>query len=156
VARRAGKNGGKVFESAPQPGLTVEHRLVDRDAPIDGITRFTTPDCSQWLGQEIGYAPISSHFISYVPPIKEGVGYLDTNNGSASVHRNYAIGFQGPGLIDGSGDTENLHQSPGTWNSDSHNCVHEVIKAAKAVGIQLPSLDFNPEGFGFNLPPDSP
>ncbi len=125
------------------------------DAPINAINLFTTTNCSQWVGEQVGYAPSSTTWVTHVPPVKQGPGYLDTDNGSANITRIYAIGFQGPGLIEGLSDIENLYLSPGTWNSDTHNCVHETIKAGNSVGISLPN-DIYPEIFGFDLPPSSP
>lgn len=88
--------------------------------------------------------------------VKVGPGCLSTNNGSADVHRTYAIGFQSKGLIDGLGHTENVNQFPGVWDSLWHNCVHETVITGKTTDIQLPYKinDSTPEEFGRHLPPD--
>jgi hypothetical protein len=125
------------------------------DAPPAAMNQFTSTNNSQWLNQQVGYSPSNAVFISHNPPVKQGPGFLDTDNGSANIERTYAIGFRGPGLIDGLCDTENLFMNPGTWNSESHNCVHETIKAGTSVGVDLPHI-FDPEFFGFDLPPSDP
>ena len=130
-------------------------------APIDGINKFTSTNCSQWLNKEVGYGPVNSSFDCWAclinaTAVKVGPGFLSTNNGSADVHRTYAIGFQTKGLIDGLGHTENVHQSPGEWDSLWHNCVHEAVVIGKTTGIQLPYNlnDSTPDEFGRHLPPD--
>lgn len=127
------------------------------EAPVNILNRFTTAANARWINMELGYSPSNSTFISYFPPIKQGGGYLEQNNGGDStVHRTYATGFQGPGVIDGLGNCEALFENGGTWNSDTHNCVHETIKTGNMAGVPLPSTDPTPEGFGLNLPPSDP
>lgn len=125
---------------------------LSSDAPFSAINQFTTSDCSQWLGREVGYAPITSSYVSHVPPVKQGLGTIDTANGSANIRRIYAVGF--PGLISGLIYTESISNSPGIWNSKTHNCVHETVNAGGAAGVQLPSGGYIPEIFGIDLPPD--
>lgn len=130
---------------------------LDNDAPIEVLNRFTTPDCSRWVNQAVGYGPVTATLISSFPPVKEGPGQLWTDNGSGcDVHRTYVIGFQGPGLIDALNYTQSLSNSPGVWNSATNNCVHKVRSAAHAAGKQLPTDHSSPEFFGFAVPPDDP
>ena len=123
-------------------------------APSAAINQFTSTNCSQWLNQQVGYSPSNAVFISLIPPIKQGPGYLDTNNGDANNQRVYAIGFQG--LLGGLNDTENLYNNPGIWNSSTHNCIHEAVKAGNSAGVSLPTGGYTPEFFGLQLPPSDP
>lgn len=127
------------------------------DASSDAINDFTSINCSQWLnGTGWGYGPDdTAHVIHWVPYEKVGPGKVYAGDGSQTVHRIYACGFQGPGLIDALQYTDNLAQNPGTWDSSSHNCVHEVVNTGNAAGINLPADRF-PEFFGLSLPPNDP
>jgi hypothetical protein len=141
-----------------QNGVQAGHAwwVLINNAPLSAINKFTTPTCSEWLNEQVGYAYLSASFISYFPPIKSGPGTIDLDNGSAySISRTYAIGFQGPGLIDGLNYTEKLKNFPGTWNSKTHNCVNETSNTGNAVGVSLPVDDGTPESFGFTLPPST-
>jgi hypothetical protein len=149
-----------VYDLASHDAGHVWWKLIS-DASVDVINKFTTPDCSQWLNTEVGYAYITASFISYVPPVKQGPGTIDTNNavtGPANIVKEYAIGFQGPRLIDGLNYTESISNSPGTWNSSTNNCVQETVKTGTSVGVQLPQgvNDWYPEYFGIHLPPSDP
>jgi hypothetical protein len=127
-------------------------------ASCDVISRFTIADCSQWLGGTgWGYGPDdTAHIIHLKPYEKEGTGHVYAGDGSETVHRIYTCGFLGPGLIGGLEQTDNLARHPGTWNSATHNCLHELINIGGAVGRDLPPADEMPEFFGFDLPPDDP
>ncbi len=125
-------------------------------APSAAISQFTTPDCSQWLNQEFGYGPINDSLLSIYPPVAAGPGTNYMDNGSANIDRFYIVGFQGPGVINGLSHAENIHSNPGTWNSATHNCVHEVVITGNTSGKQLPIGDATPEFFGFALPPSDP
>lgn len=86
---------------------------------------------------------------------KQGPGKVYGGSTGVTVHKTYVIGFQGKGAVDGVNHVENLSNIPGTWDTGYHNCVHEVVITGKTTGVQLPLSDTTPEGFGFNLPPDS-
>ena len=119
--------------------------------------RFTKSNCSLFLGGTgWGYGPDdTAQVLSWIPYIKEGPGHLYPGDGSQSVHRIYACGFQGPGLIDALDYTDNLLHHPGTWNSATNNCVHQVVNAGNKAGISLLG-DTTPEFFGMGLPPSDP
>jgi hypothetical protein len=75
------------------------------------------------------------------------------NTHVASVHRTYAIGF--PGLIKALEHTQDLSDHPGTFDLRYRNCVTETRLTGRAAGVTLPD-DWDPEDFGFDLPPDNP
>jgi hypothetical protein len=139
-------------------GLSAGHAWWElyTDAPIEAVNQFTTTNCSRWLGQAVGYGPIDPsndwwRFLFLATAARVGTGELSTNNGVSNVSRNYSIGFYG--LIGALQHTEQLFQSPGTWDSQWHNCVQETIITGIRAGVQLPN-DYDPESFGFDLPPD--
>jgi hypothetical protein len=127
------------------------------DVSCDIIGRFTPADCSKFLGGTgWGYGPTdAARVIHRIPYEKEGPGSVYPGDGSQTVHKTYAIGFQGPGLIGALEHTDDLAQHPGIWNSSSHNCIHEVVNTGDDAGVALPP-DRYPEFFGFDLPPDNP
>ena len=127
------------------------------DAPTDAVNQFAKAYASQWMNTEVGYGETSGldwlyailHFTSPTAP-----GVLPfTNTHTWTVHKTYAIGF--PGLIAGLNHTEHVHEYPGTYDLRYHNCVIEVWITGGAAGVTLPH-DWDPEDFGFDLPPDSP
>jgi hypothetical protein len=133
---------------------------LSSDAPVEAVNKFTGTDCTQWLNTEVGYGPVDTSYDwwSWIwdpgsSSVSTGPGELETDNGYPSVHRTYGIGF--PGLIAGLNHTEHLNQYPGTWDSRWHNCVHETRITGGAAGVKLPD-DWDPEDFGFDLPPDDP
>lgn len=131
---------------------------LTNDAPSTILSQLMPDGDLQWLDRNIGYAPVTNYFVSYVPPIKQGPGEIDTNNGTEyDVYRVYRIGFSGPGLIDGLGYIESISNAPGIWNSETNNCVHQTVNTANACGLHLtpaalPPDYWTPEFFGFSLP----
>jgi hypothetical protein len=128
------------------------------DAPTDAVNKFANTNASQWLGQEVGYGPTSLTWSLQGCSIEiTGPGELPFPYQHAwTVHRIYAVGFQGPGVIEGLNHTEHVHNYPGTWDSRWHNCVQEAFITGNASGAGLPISDWLPEFFGFDVSPDSP
>ncbi len=124
---------------------------VPSTAALNPSGSFTA---STALLTEAGYAPRSTTIISYLPPVKQGPGYVETSNGTGNVRRTYLVGFDG--LVSALDYVEALNEHPGTWNSDTHNCVHETIRTASAAGVALPANHDSPEMFGFGLPASDP
>jgi hypothetical protein len=127
-------------------------------APVDAMNQFTSTNYSRWMNIQAGYAPTNSSIdwwltLVALSPIKEGPGCLDTDPGTPNVQRTYAIGFGG--MLNGLLHTENLNENPGTWDSETHNCVQETIITGHKSGVNL-SGSSDPEGFGFDLPPSDP
>jgi len=103
-----------------------------------------------------GYGPdASAQVIHWKPYEKQGPGHVYPGDGSQTVHRIYACGFKGPGLIDALDYTDWLAHNLGTWDTITHNCVHEVVNTGNKAGVALPA-DRKPEYFGLHLPPDNP
>ena len=135
---------------------------ISTEAPMDIVNQYTSTNCSRWINAEAGYGPRDGEasidwwsFFLLQGLNKQGPGKVYGGSTGVTVHKTYVIGFQGKGAIDGVNHVENLSNIPGTWDTGYHNCVHEVVITGKTTGVQLPLSDTTPEGFGFNLPPDS-
>jgi hypothetical protein len=124
------------------------------DAPTYIVNQKADANASQWLNTEVGYG--YTNHLNWLHAILHGTsptapGELPfADSDTATTNPTYTIGF--PGLIGGLNHTENVHESPGTYNLRHHNCVTETIYTAAAAGITLPN-DWDPEHFGADLPP---
>jgi len=151
------------------PGVNAGHVWWElaTATPTNVLSFFCNPNAASWVNTQVGYGPQTSlswyssimQFITSIPPTwtyPTAPGELPfTSADVATVQRSYAIGFRTPGIINGLNATEQLHESPGTYDLRYFNCAISTTTIGNTVGLSLPG-DWIPEDYGFDLPPSSP
>ena len=146
-ADQPGSGGDRdTFESPPwppDPGHTI---WCFNCAP----TSLLSPELKPYANQFIGYYPASE--VSPISPSCDGSFVMPDTTAGHEV--NYTWFIKWDQLIAGLEYSKALHDSPGTYNLNTHNCTDAGINAGSAAGVAVPDTSGSWVGGGGSNPGD--
>jgi len=126
------------------------------EAPREAIYYFSKNHSGRWANSEVGFEAATTLnwliVLSGECPTAPGKFPYYTSD-PKDVQRTYNIGF--PGLLGGLNHCENIYWNTPVYNLCNNNCVNQTFITGGAAGVLLPN-DWDPEDFGFDLPPSDP
>lgn len=104
-------------------------------------------DLQPFANQPVGYYP--AHGVGFFQTTDDGKLKMPDTAHSPEVHKTYALTKEQ--IEAGLTYTKNLHDTPGTYDLNSHNCTDATIQAGIAAGQNIPATHGTwPNGGGCN------